>query len=416
MEHKLKELQTLTMETAAYLRKLAYSESRISQYRPAWQRLAVYMERNNLHHYSATVAEAFICQHLGNRSYKDLDRWDKAIIQCVNTLTEFQETGSVKFRRNKIYQELQGPIGKIMTDYILFRKSLGIAQRTLDEHRLQLYRFLHYLNETGVSSIVLINHNYILDFVNQLGFYTLGTRHRILSVMKGFFRYLYDYSHTETDYSHLIPKVNYKKQTKLPSVYSQKEIELLISAIERSSPKGKRDYAMVLLAARLGLRASDICNLKFKNLLWEQNLITISQQKTGERLTLPLLTEVGEAIVDYLKYGRPSSELDYVFLHVISPYDRLNPATLHSIVCLYLRRAGIKYEDERRHGPHALRHSLAGILMEKKTPLPVISEVLGHKTTESTKFYLRIDFTSLRQCALEVPPLSTNFYERGLHQ
>lgn len=416
MKHKLKELQLLTMETASYLRKLAYSESRISQYRSAWQRLAVYMERNNLHHYSATVAEAFICQHLGSRSYTELDSWDKAIIQCVNTLTEFQETGSVKFRRNKKYQELQGPIGKLMTDYIFFRKSLGIAQRTLEEHRLQLYRLLHYFNETGISSIDLINHSYILDFVNQLGFYTPGTRHRILSVTKGFFRYLYDYSHTETDYSHLIPKVNYKKQAKLPTVYSQKEVELLISAIERSSPKGKRDYAMVLLAARLGLRSSDICNLKFKNLLWEQNLIAIIQQKTGERLTLPLLTEIGEAIVDYLKYGRPSSELDYVFLHVISPYDRLNPSTLHSIVCLYLRRAGIKNEDKHKHGPHALRHSLAGILMEKKTPLPVISEVLGHKNTESTKFYLRIDITSLRQCVLEVPPLSTDFYERGPHQ
>lgn len=81
---------------------------------------------------------------------------------------------------------------------------------------------------------------------------------------------------------------------------------------------------------------------------------------------------------------------------------------------LYLRRAGIHFEKTRKHGPHALRHSLAGILLEKKTPLPVISEVLGHKNTESTRYYLRIDMNSLRQCALEVPPVARSFYERGI--
>ncbi|OOR37454.1 tyrosine-type recombinase/integrase, partial [Bacillus cereus] len=108
------------------------------------------------------------------------------------------------------------------------------------------------------------------------------------------------------------------------------------------------------------------------------------------------------------------SELPFIFLRMVSPYDRLNRTTLHSIVCFYLRRAGIKYEGNRKHGPHALRHSLAGILLEKKTPIPVISEVLGHKNTESTKFYLKIDLQSLSQCALEVPPLSTPFYEGGV--
>jgi integrase len=167
----------------------------------------------------------------------------------------------------------------------------------------------------------------------------------------------------------------------------------------------------VLITARLGLRATDVCCLTFENIQWEQSLIVLNQKKTGERIELPLLSEIGEAIIDYLKYGRPESDLPYIFLHVNHPYDRLNSSTLHSIVSLYLRRAGIHYEEERRHGPHALRHSLAGVLLAKKTPIPVISEVLGHRSTESTRFYLRIDLNSLRQCALEVPPVSPAFYE-----
>lgn len=414
MEIKTKKLEMLTTEVAAYFHKLSYSDSRIGQYRSAWQRLATFMENKELQLYSAAVGESFIYHLICDRSFEELDRWEKDIIQCVNVLTEFQETGSVKFRRIQKFRELKGPVGDSMNDYIAYRKSFGIAKSTIDEYKLHLSRFLHYLNEIKDFSLGSLNHRHITDFVNNLGFYTPYTRHRMLSILKGYFSYLYDNNQLEIDYSQTIPKDKFVKQPKLPSVYSEDEVELLISSIDRSNPKGKRDYAMVLLAARLGLRASDICNITFENLLWEQSLIVLTQHKTGKRIELPLMSELGEALIDYLKYGRPVSELPFIFLRMVSPYDRLNRTTLHSIVCFYLRRAGIKYEGNRKHGPHALRHSLAGILLEKKTPIPVISEVLGHKNTESTKFYLKIDLQSLSQCALEVPPLSTLFYEGGM--
>lgn len=137
------------------------------------------------------------------------------------------------------------------------------------------------------------------------------------------------------------------------------------------------------------------------------------QKKTKEKIELPLLVEVGNSIIDYLKYGRPVSNLPYIFLRAGQPYDKLEEPTLHSIVSFYLRQAEIDNIDKKKHGPHALRHSLAGILLEKKTPLPVISEVLGHTNTESTKSYLRIDLDSLRQCALEVLPLKFPLYWEG---
>lgn len=187
----------------------------------------------------------------------------------------------------------------------------------------------------------------------------------------------------------------------------------MLKAVDRGNPKGKRDYAMILLAARLGLRASDICSLTFENLLWSQNLIVLIQEKTKKRIELPLIAEIGNAIIDYLKYGRPIAELPYVFLHANHGYRKLQEPTLHSIVCHYMRLAGIANVDAKKHGPHALRHSLAGFLLEKKTPLPVISEVLGHTNTESTKTYIKIDMDSLSQCALEVPTVSDHFYREG---
>lgn len=414
MKEKQMTLEILADEVVKYLQKLTYSHSRISQYRSAWQRLTVFMRDNGLQYYNATVGEAFIYDLIGTRAYDNLDRWEKDIIQCANVLTEFQETGTVKFRRSQKFRELHGSIGQTMLSYIEYKKSYGLSRETIEEYKYNFQYFLNYLNENGIEALNLINQQLLLNYANQLGFFTSYTRHRNLSVIKGYLRYLYDQGLTEMDCSRVLPKDKYIKQPKLPSTYSKEEVKALLAAIDRSSPKGKRDYAMVLITARLGLRATDVCNLTFENIQWENNLIVLNQQKTQVRIELPLLFEIGEAIIDYLKYGRPSSELPFIFLHVTSPYDRLNRSTLHSIVCFYLRRANIHYEKKRKHGPHALRHSLAGVLLEKKTPLPVISEVLGHKNTESTRFYLRIDMNSLRQCALEVPPVSHSFYERGL--
>ncbi len=413
MKEKQLTLEMLTDGVINYLQKLAYSNSRISQYRSAWQRVAAYMRDRGLQHYTASVGEAFIYHLIGNRTYDNLDRWEKAIIQCANVLTEFLETGTVKFRRNQKFRELHGPVGKTMLSYIDYKKSYGISRQTLEGYKHDLQHFLNYLNDHEITELNSINQLFLLNYANQMGFFTPYTRHRNLSNVKGYLRYIYDQGLTETDCSRFLPKDKYVRQPKLPSTYSKDEVKALLAAIDRSSPKGKRDYAMVLITARLGLRASDVCDLTFESIQWEKNLIVLNQQKTQSRIELPLLSEIGEAIIDYLKYGRPSSQLPFIFLHVTFPYDRLNRSTLHSIVCLYLRRANIHYENERKHGPHALRHSLAGVLLEKKTPLPVISEVLGHKNTESTRFYLRIDMNSLRQCALEVPPVSPSFYEGG---
>lgn len=410
MEENKKALEVLIPEVIEYLQKLSYSKSRISQYRSAWQRVAVFMKENGLVYYSAATGEAFIYWLLEGRRFDNLDRWEKDIIQCANVLTEFLETGAVKFKRRQKFRDLQGDVGNTMQDYIAYRKSYGLSRETVEGYKRCFQHFLHYLNDRGIHDVILIDQQLLLDYGNQLGFCTQYVRHQNLSVLKGFMRYLYDGGLTEQDCSRMVPRDKYTKQPKLPSTYTEKEVEALIASIERSSPKGKRDYAMVLITARLGMRATDVCCLTFENICWEQSLVVLNQQKTGEKIELPLLSDIGEAIIDYLKYGRPESALPYIFLHVNHPYDRLNRSTLHSIICLYLRRAGIHYEKERKHGPHALRHSLAGILLAKKTPVPVISEVLGHRSTESTRYYLRIDLNSLRQCALEVPPVSPTFY------
>ena len=175
----------------------------------------------------------------------------------------------------------------------------------------------------------------------------------------------------------------------------------MLDGIDLGNPGGKRDYAVILLISRLGLRASDVANLRFGDIDWESNKISFFQVKTKKQIELPLLKDVGESIIEYMRYGRPECNTDHIFVRHRAPIHEVTPSAIGSLVNSRLRKAGIKTEG-RHHGSHALRHSLAGRLLENKIPLPVISEILGHATTDTTMTYLRVDINQLKNCALEV--------------
>jgi site-specific recombinase XerD len=124
-----------------------------------------------------------------------------------------------------------------------------------------------------------------------------------------------------------------------------------------------------------------------------------------------LLAEVGEAIIDYLKYSRKRSDSDRVFLYTRAPFSPMENCAVSAAISQIIETCGVN-TNGRRHGPHSLRHSLASRFLENKELIPVISEALGHLHTNTTMSYLRIDIASLRQCALNTPPVSNNFYEQ----
>jgi len=411
-KEKQQTFKELSSEVIAYFKSISRSKSRINHYLYHFKQINEFMENTSVQFYSPSVGKDFIISILKNRPYHELNQRSKEIIRCANVLTEFQTTGTIQFRSIRRTFEFTGEIGSLILDFIAHRRSFGLAEDTINSNKVYLHRFLEHLYKNNVTNILSLENRHILSFISSLGFYRKPTIHCSLSSLRSFLKFLYEKNHTNFDLAYLVPKDNYKKESKLPTTYTKDEIDRLITAIDRSSPKGKRDVAMILLAARLGLRASDICGLKFSNIQWETNNIALIQKKTNTQIELPLLEEVGNAIIDYLKYGRPISDLPYVFIRVGQPYCRLEEATLRSIVSFYLRRAKIEHLKDKKQGPHALRHSLAAILLEQKTPLPVIAEVLGHDNTESTMSYLRIDLSSLRQCAIEVPSLFVDFYGR----
>lgn len=367
------------------------------------------MISHNIPEIDASVCRDYLVSEFDNRNYQDLSNREKGIIGIVNILIEFLETGVVQSKKEQI--NFDGPIGALMKQYLAYKTDQRLHKATISISECHLSRFLHFLKNNNIQSITAVRPIHILDYIKSISNSTNASPRKSIQILRDFFRYLHTNRILETDFSIFLPRSNFKPQPKLPSTYSKEEVEKLIASVDRSSFMGRRDYAIILLAARLGLRNSDIANLKFDNLFWQHNIIRLIQFKTGNEIELPLLPKVGNAIIDYLKYSRQHSEEPFVFLTSRCPVKYL---TIMGITCIVERafvKSGIDIKD-RRHGPHALRHSLAQRLLEQQTMLPVISEVLGHENTESTKFYLRVDLSSMRQCVLDVPTVPSSFYNQ----
>ena len=403
---KVKETYDETISKAIkYLReRFSRSDKTLRDYQNRWRRVKSYMDLHNISEIDASVCRDYLLHTFDNR---DLTKYEKEVVRNINILIEFLETGAVQFKKEQI--NLDGPIGALMIHYISFKKDQRLHKSTIFTHECHLSRFLRFLKDKNIEVITEVCIIHILTFIISIS--TKASSSRSIQVLRGFFRYLRTKQILETDFSIMIPRSNYKSQNKLPSTYSKEEVEKLIASVERSSFRGRRDYAIILLAARLGLRSSDIANLKFDNLFWEKNMIRFVQYKTDKETELPLLSEVGNAIIDYLKYSRQHSEEPFVFLTSKSPIKPITTMGIGNIVQSAFVKSGIDIKN-RQHGPHALRHSLAKRLLEQQTMLPVISEVLGHENTESTRYYLRVDLSSMQQCALDVPPVSPSFYSQ----
>ncbi|MPN16568.1 Tyrosine recombinase XerD [bioreactor metagenome] len=224
---------------------------------------------------------------------------------------------------------------------------------------------------------------------------------RKLCLLKQFLRFAYENGFIAEALSPTIPKLRIPRNLQLPTVFTKEEVNALLAAVDRSNPLGKRDYAILILAAGLGLRVSDIIGLTFDEIDWSKKLLSIVQQKTGKLVELPLSDEIGWAIINYLQNGRPESECNRVFVKHCAPYDALTPS-MYRTMQKYLQKAGIKRPVGKPTGMHAFRHSLASAMLEQMIPLPVISGTLGHTDMHSTETYLSIDLHQLRSCALEV--------------
>ncbi len=404
---KQENIDVLLRRFSEKLREMGYAEdsiqSRIQRFRKG---LREFMRSKDSLVFDAEVGKAYLLSiedkgmtpHLYSVYYRD-----------IKSLTDFLEREDFKPRyplQDRAFEASK--LGSLMLQFITEQENLNKAKFTVNEFKRILRYFVDYLDSKGVSTIEDVTLDHVVTFIDssQLG------RSSHVNTMRVFFRFLDDNEIFPNSFCDFIRSFRIDHgSSRLPSAYTEKEVRTIENSVERISNVGIRNYAMLLMATRLGLRISDIARIKFPDIDWDKNLIYVTQYKTQRLVELPLLKDVGEAIIAYAKI-RPVSDSPFVFLSERPPYPAIKSQTVGVVIADILRASTVDIRS-KRHGAHSMRHSLASILLKQGVTLPVISEVLGHATTQSTSNYLRIDHTSLLTCALPVPPVSEDFYNQG---
>ena len=397
IEQKKIPLPDLAEQLFIKLSELRYSEKYIYYLRILSDKLLKYAEGIGETHMSEELKSAFINDIYGSQKQKAAR--DSAA-RCADMLLMIEGFGTILYKR---------ATGVVFPDglsehYEMFSAVLQcrVRESTLKTYRSHLLISADYLSGQGITDVKDVTRDTVVNFTMSLARFSGSSANSILSLFSQLLDYVYECGFTTENKSQYCMKVNFYKGEKIPPTFTANEIARTIAIVNRSTAIGKRDYAMLMLASRTGLRPCDIIGLKFKHLRFDTDSIEISQQKTGKMLTLPLTEDVGTALIEYLRDGRPKSDYDNVFIRHAAPYKPFTSRG-NKMVGRYMARAGIDRYDEREPGFRAFRHSLAGNMLENNVSIYKIKDYLGHESPNTTMRYIKIDTSELKNCALEVP-------------
>jgi integrase/recombinase XerD len=361
----------------------------------------------------------------------DLSRWLEVHGLSVDTLDEgrlaqFHEHRHDKRRRGDVFtsQQLRGylyDIGCIQAP------ALKVELGPVDERIGEFERFLR--SERGLSPATLINYlpmarRFLVDRFGDSALHfdelratdihryivcharsgSLGGAKLLVTALRSFLRFLHQRGAIATDLAAAVPGVASWRLSHLPKTLPPEQVRRLLASCDRGTPTGQRDYAILLLLARLGLRAGEVVAMTLDDLDWECGEIVVRGK--GQRLTrLPLPTDVGAALADYLRHVRPTCSTRRVFIRMFAPYRGLaSPVAICCVVRRALKRAGLNPESK---GAHLLRHSLATDLLRRGASLVEIGQLLRHSQPNTTQIYAKVDIAALRAIALPWPGVAS---------
>lgn len=411
MDKKIKKLSDVIEAYRAELIDRDYYKGTIKDYARGCRAIQKWWEKNDLKEFNEENAARFCDEVLGTRYLiPTLTSEQRRRLRVVRMLLSVYHNEDFENYSPPVEKELKTELGLVFSNYIEWcTLSLKLAPNTLDTHKRVALKFDTFLTEKGLHFEEVSTLNFE-DFIAPV---SKGNRIRYKAVLRNIYRFLHGAGITEGDRSTLILKEPHIPQgSKLPTTYTEDEIKKLLLSVDRSTSGGKRDYLILLLAAEYGMRASDIRSLSVKYIDWESNTISFNQQKTEIPISYPLIPSVGNAIIDYLKHGRPQGGDDVIIVrHDAKRKGRqLTSSGIYSIVEAAFRASNVINWKEKKHGPHSLRHSFASNLLKRGTGYYVISMAMGHSCSETTKAYLQIDFERLRKCSLPVPDLHSLYY------
>jgi integrase len=377
-----------------FLSVKGYTQDALKHYRCVTNRLVCFANVSDSKEYTSEIGKTFLAtekrlDYLKNYGYK----FQQTVIRRLDEYLDGEKYSPAYLRVN---YECPTAFKDVYDEYLMVLGNSGLKDITLKQYRVFYVKLFQDFVDHGIENWDAVDAAALADAFSR----STNKHHFALHTAK-LFKYLVKKGIVKYNYAGIIPKTQYWKR--IPSVFSNDEIASILSSVNRSTWVGKRDYAIIILAARLGMCASDIRFLRFENVDFEKKTINFARYKTGVQQRLPLLPEVETALRDYIDNARGNLPEPYIFLicrkSVPGP---LNRSTVSNVCAKYFRESGLKLGD-RRHGSHALRSSLASALVAENVPYEAVRTILGHENPESITHYVKLDIENLRSCALFVP-------------
>lgn len=318
-----------------------------------------------------------------------------ALIRLLMVLRETNATAPCKTM-------VLDPLAQVVLDFEQYqRQERGLCETSVIRHRPPLKKFLRQCCSEGVSSFSTLTGKDVTQFLVQHAHdQSPSSAKNMCWTLRAFSRYLLYQGHTTQDLASAVPSIRAWRLTTLPENLSAQQIETVLSSCDKGSALGLRNYAVLMLLSRLGLRANEIALLRLDDINWHSGSLNI-RGKGRTLVSLPLLSEVGAALSDYLLKARPKTKSRSLFVRAIAPHSRLaSSAAISYIATSALIRAGLELQHK---GAHIFRHSLASNLLRAGASLPEIGQVLRHKSHDSTRIYAKVDIDGLRALAMPWP-------------
>lgn len=381
---------------AKYLLDLGYAQSSLKNYHWTIRCLDQFMFEGELVRYSPSVGNDFLDEaEKSGRHTSSVLGMMKYVVRRFNC---FMEDGEYILVLPRVSREAPPQFAEGLAKYLAYQKMHGLRDSTIEQHRYNIQKTLLIFDAAGIQTFSEIKPEHIYD-----AFEKTSDKQNFCSPLRGLLHYLFKTNVMEFDYSAFVPSV--RKSHPIPSIYTADETGALLDRGEKNADTRKRNHAIILLALRLGMRSSDIARLKIADIDFQGKTINFIQKKTLISQQLELLPEVEDALGNYIFTVRPTSDIPNIFLSLKPPLRAITTKTINSLINTRFEKAGID-TGERKHGPHALRMTLASELVAEKVPYGAVRKILGHENPTSIKHYVHFDIESLRSCAIEVPPVT----------
>lgn len=399
-------IRELIVRAEAAMVGLGHAPSTRSQYRWAWSQFEGFCVREGLADPIEDAVASFLQFVAAEHREGRVKEWKRKLLRkAVLVLSEVAATGSYQWKLSRQAHPndaLDAVLRPVQEQFEGWLDGQRLAVTTRDLYATVSRTVLAWLPERGITDARDLSGADVSAAVVFLGGrYRPGSMRTVLTAVRVLTRFLEDAMGC-TGLSRAVPTLPSRRDGSI-RVLPADQLDELLSTPGLSTPTGLRDRALLLLAARTGLRPVDLVGLRLRDIDWRQARITLVQHKTGTVLTVPLLADVGDAIADYLLHGRPAGvACEHVFLRTQAPFTALSPSNhLHHVTARAFSRTLDGTPAGTGRGFRVLRASFATRMLEDGTPLPVISGALGHRGIDSAKHYLAGDEQHMRECCLD---------------